>query len=86
MVQSLADTELHEQTQRLLHGRLKHVATAALIAALVPLGSVAMSPAVARADSSGGPPPSCDVQGGHEITVNFNALDGHTWVTRPGRG
>ena len=77
MVQSLPDTELREQTQGLLRGRFKHVRAAALAAVLVPLGSVAISPALALADGSGGPPPTCAELGGHEITVNFNALDGH---------
>ncbi len=81
MVQSLPDAELRAQTQRLLHGRFKHVAATALAAALVPLASVAMSPALALANGSGGPPPvSCDALGGHEITVNWNALDGHNIV------
>jgi hypothetical protein len=84
MAQPLPDTELHEQTQSLIRGRLKRVRAAALAAVLVPLASVAVSPALALADGSAGyedpPPPaplSCDVQGGHEITVSYNALDGH---------
>ena len=83
MVQSLPDTELREQTQGLLRGRFKHATTAALAAVLVPLASVAMSPALARADGSGGtppPPPTCAEQGGHPITVSWNALDGHDIV------
>ncbi|MCY7419764.1 MAG: hypothetical protein LH650_14975 [Chloroflexi bacterium] len=78
MVQSLPDAELRAQTQRLLHGRFNHVAAAALAAVLVPLASVATSPALALESGSGGL--SCDALGGHEITVNWNALDGHNIV------
>ena len=79
MVQSLPDAELREQTRRLLHGRFKRVGVAALAAVLVPLGSVAISPALALADPSGGTP-SCAEQGGHEINIDMNALDGHNVV------
>jgi hypothetical protein len=40
--------QLVEKTQRLLHGPLKHVRAAALAAALLPLASVAVSPASAQ--------------------------------------
>jgi len=48
--------QLVEKTQRLLHGPLKHVRAAALAAALLPLASVAVSPASAQGVScpSGG--------------------------------
>jgi hypothetical protein len=46
--------ELREKTQQLLHGSLKHARAAALAAVLVPLASVAVSPAMAQ----GGPCPS----------------------------
>jgi hypothetical protein len=48
--------ELRERTRQLLHGSLKHVQAAALAVALVPLAAVAMSPAVAQAQGSGGAP------------------------------
>ena len=50
----LRHAELREKTQRLLQGALKHARAAALAAALVPLGAVAVSPAVADASDSGG--------------------------------
>ena len=40
--------QLAEKTQSLLHGPLKHVRAAALAAALLPLASVAVSPASAQ--------------------------------------
>lgn len=43
MTQDVYQTELREQSQRLLHGPLKHARTAALAAALVPLAAVAVS-------------------------------------------
>jgi hypothetical protein len=54
---------LKEKTQGLLHGSLKHVRAAALAAALVPLASLAVSPAVAQIQGSGGTgtvPSPCD--------------------------
>ena len=80
MDQPLPDTELREQTRRLLQGRFKRVGAAALAAALVPLASVAISPAMAQGGYSGGPPPTCAELGGVEITISFNALDGHNVV------
>ena len=49
-------TELHEKTQELLQGPLKHVRSAALAAALLPLASVAAAPAAAQSPlcASGG--------------------------------
>jgi hypothetical protein len=48
--------QLVAKTQRLLHGPLKHVRAAALAAALLPLASVAVSPASAQGTCpSGGP-------------------------------
>lgn len=47
-------TEVREQTQQLLQGPLKHVKAAALAAALLPLASVAVRPAVAQNCYSGG--------------------------------
>jgi hypothetical protein len=66
-------TDVREKTQRLLRGSLKHVRAAALAAALVPLASVAVSPAVAQGGGSGGVPtvPSpCDfvTSGGFVLT------------------
>jgi hypothetical protein len=49
-----SQAEVNEQTQQLLRGPLKHVRAAALAAALVPLASVAVSPAVAQTLCSGG--------------------------------
>jgi hypothetical protein len=45
--------QLAEKTQRLLHGPLKHVRAAALAAALLPLASVAVSPAAAQSGTCG---------------------------------
>ena len=60
MSQETRHAELRVKTQQLLHGALKHVRAAALAAALVPLGAVAVSPAVAQQDCSGSaPPPDC---------------------------
>src|SRR6185369_6629406 len=42
-------TELRDQTQQLLDGPLKHIRGAALAAALLPLASVAATPASAQA-------------------------------------
>jgi hypothetical protein len=47
-------TELQQKSQALLHGRLKHVKTAALAAALVPLAVVAVSTAEGQSCTSGG--------------------------------
>jgi hypothetical protein len=48
MSQKIGQTELHEKTQQLLQGPLKHIRAAALAAALLPLASVAVSPASAQ--------------------------------------
>lgn len=56
MSQDLRHAELREKTQQLLQGALKHVRAAALAAALVPLGAVAVSPAVAYGNGCGGSP------------------------------
>jgi len=48
--------ELREKTNQLLHGALKHVRVAALATALVPLGTLAVRPAVAQDCGSGGCP------------------------------
>jgi hypothetical protein len=48
------DVKVSDQTQALLQGPLKHVKAAALAAALLPLASVAASPAVAQEVCSGG--------------------------------
>ena len=61
MSQEDRQLELREKTQRLLNGSLKHARAAALAIALVPLASVAISPAVARAQGSGGAPPGATV-------------------------
>ena len=58
MSQEVRHAELREKTQQLLQGALKHVRAAALAAALVPLGAVAVSPAVAACDPASGGCPS----------------------------
>ena len=78
--------ELQEKTQQLLHGSLKHVRAAALAAVLVPLASVAVSPAMAQGPGSGGVatvPSPCDfiTSGGFVLTdtskeANFGAHGG----------
>lgn len=56
MFQDIRQGELQEKTQQLLQGPLKHVRAATLAAALLPLASVAASPAAAQetCSSSGG--------------------------------
>jgi hypothetical protein len=56
MSQEVRQTELQKETQQLLQGPLKHVRSAALAAALLPLASVAATPAAAQSAScaSGG--------------------------------
>ena len=65
--------ELLQKTERLLQGSLKHVRAATLATVLVPLASVAVSPAVAQGSGSGGVssvPSPCDfvTSGGFVIT------------------
>ena len=48
MSQESCQTELQEKTQQLFQGPLKHVRAAALAAALLPLASVATTPASAQ--------------------------------------
>jgi hypothetical protein len=86
MSQEVGHTELRGKTQQLLQGALKHVRAAALAAALVPLGAVAVSPAVAQDSGSGGSsvmPSPCDftTSGGFVVTdsmamANFGAHGG----------
>ena len=57
MSQEVRHAELREKTQQLLQGALKHIRAAALAATLVPLGAVAVSPAVAQDCGTGGCPP-----------------------------
>lgn len=54
MSQEARHAELRHQTRRLLQGRLKHIAAAGLAAALVPLGTVAVSTAEGQICSSAG--------------------------------
>ncbi len=54
MSHDFRQTELHEKTQQLLQGPLKHVGAAALAAALLPLASVAAAPASAQAGCASG--------------------------------
>jgi len=90
MSEDVRHAELREKTQQLLHGALKHVRAAALAAALVPLGAVAVSTAVAQDCGSDGCPPAvpspCDfvTSGGFVVTesngvyamANFGAHGG----------
>ena len=66
MSQEIRQTELQEQTQKLLRGSLKYVRVAALAAALVPLASVVAAPVVAWEQCPSGcpPPPPPDNQPG----------------------
>ena len=57
MSQEIRQTELQEQTQKLLHGSLKYVRVAALAAALVPLASVVAAPVMAWEQCASGCPP-----------------------------
>ena len=52
MSQDVGRTELQAQTEQLLDGPLKHARAAALAAALLPLASVAVSPASAQGGSA----------------------------------
>lgn len=54
MSQEARQSELHEKTQKLLQGSLKHVRAAGLAAALVPLAAVAVSTAEGQICSSAG--------------------------------
>jgi hypothetical protein len=56
MSQKIGQTELQEKTRQLMDGPLKHIRAAALAAALLPLASVAATPASAQMTScaSGG--------------------------------
>jgi hypothetical protein len=72
MSQEVRQTELQEQTQKLLRGSLKYVRVAALAAALVPLASVAAAPVVAWEQCASGcappPPPPPESQPGTGTT------------------
>ncbi len=84
--EDVRQAELRGKTQQLLHGALRHARAAALAAALVPLGAVAVSPAVAQSSGSGGSatvPSPCDfvTSGGFVVTdsgamANFGAHGG----------
>ena len=67
MSQEIRQSELQEQSQKLLRGSLKYVRVAALAAALVPLASVAVAPAVAQEQCPGSaacpPPPPANQPG-----------------------
>src|SRR5437867_1810747 len=54
MSQEFSRNDLRGQTQQLLDGPLKHIKAAALAAALLPLASVAATPASAQTCGSGG--------------------------------
>jgi len=54
MSQEVGQTELKAKTQQLLDGPLKHIRAAAIAAALLPLASVAATPASAQTCGSGG--------------------------------
>lgn len=85
--EEIRQAELRGKTQQLLQGALRHARAAALAAALVPLGAVAVSPAVAQSSGSGGStaavPSPCDfvTSGGFVVTdstamANFGAHGG----------
>jgi hypothetical protein len=89
MSRQIRHEELRGKTQQLLQGALRHVRAAALAAALVPLGSVDVSPALAQDCSSGGScasaavPSPCDfaTSGGFVVAdsmamANFGAHGG----------
>lgn len=86
MSQEERRTAVHEKTQQLLRSSLKHVRTAALAVALVPLAVVAVRPAIAQTFGwSGGAtvPSPCDfiTSGGFVVTdagkmANFGAHGG----------
>ncbi len=90
MSQEARRIEVKDRTQQLLHGSLKHVRAAALAVALVPLASIAVSPAHAQIAGSGGTggsgagvPAPCDfvTSGGFVLTdsgkdANFGAHGG----------
>jgi len=63
--------ELREKTQHLLHGALKHVRVAALATTLVPLGALAVRPAVAQDCGSGG----CPVTETPTVTATATSTD-----------
>lgn len=54
MSQNVGQNELQEKTQQLLDGPLKHIRAAALAAALLPLASVAVTPASAQSVCASG--------------------------------
>lgn len=54
MSQGVGQTELKEKTQQLLDGPLKHIRAAAIAAALLPLASVAATPASAQVQCASG--------------------------------
>jgi SdrD B-like domain len=70
MSQDVGQTELQAQTEQLLDGPLKHARAAALAAALLPLASVAVTPASAQ----GGLCASAGVQGLVWHDVNNNGI------------
>lgn len=88
MSQGDRQSELCQKAQQLLQGPLKHVRAAALAAVLVPLASVAVTPALAQDGGSGGTPTGavpapCDflTSGGFVLTdlgkeTNFGAHGG----------
>lgn len=77
MSQAAGRTELREQTQQLLNGPLKHVRAAALAALLMPLASVAATPASAQT--------GCPASGGVCGTVfNDSNHDGVQQTTETG--
>jgi hypothetical protein len=62
--------QVAEKTQRLLHGPLKHVRAAALAAALLPLASVAVTPASAQS-------PGCTSSSGGVCGLVWNDINGN---------
>lgn len=65
----------------MLKGALKHARAARLAAALVPLGTVALSPSVAQANSAGVPEPATFVL----VGVGAGAAGVAAWWKRRGK-
>jgi hypothetical protein len=84
MSDELRHEELRGRTQQLLQGGLKHVRTVALAAALIPLASVAISPAYGQCGSSGQPdcPPTQQVPEPSTLVLIGSGLAGAAIANR----
>ena len=81
MSQDLRHAELRKKTKRLLRGALKHARAATLAAALVPLGAVAVSPALAQNGYPAVPEPTTIVL----VSVGAGAVGVGAWWKRRGK-